>query len=182
MCPSWSQTHFVAEDDLRLPSFGIQLLSLVPKVCSTVEPRASCMLGEHSTIWDACPGPRYKCTNTVVHLHCQVGRIWSHLGDTPSGVPVRVFPERFSWGGNIHPGCRWHCPMSWGHGLNTKEEASWELVFISLSLLRDDRCYGVSCVTVLPTCLLHHDWLHLFKPWAKVNPPFTNLLLPGILL
>lgn len=28
-----------------------------------------------------------------VHLHCQPNWIWSHLGDTPLQVSVRMFPE-----------------------------------------------------------------------------------------
>lgn len=39
--------------------------------------------------------------NHIVDLNCQLDWIWNHLGDTTLGMSVRVFSEKFSWGGKI---------------------------------------------------------------------------------
>lgn len=52
-----------------------------------------------------------QISTVMVNLHEQFDWMENHLGDTPLGVSVMMFPERFNPGEKIHPKCRWYHSM-----------------------------------------------------------------------
>lgn len=119
----------------------------------------------------------------VVHLSCQLGCICSHLGDTPLGMCVTVFPEmtHIQWG--------WQCPTlryqpDWTKMENGENELSTR-IYLSVFWLQTkcDHCL----LLLLSACPSWLWWTvssnsETKKPSLPLfHPPFFPPTLPPFL-
>lgn len=75
------------------------------------------------------PQQIYAPGTGMVHLQCQLGWIWRHLGDTPLAAARRVFPSSFHEKRKTRAECGQHYPRGCSPRLKKREtkEANWAL-------------------------------------------------------
>lgn len=56
----------------------------------------------------------------LAHFFCLLEWVWNHPGDTPLGVSVRMFPERFNQRGKTQPEHKKRHLLGWGPRLDKK--------------------------------------------------------------
>lgn len=88
-------------------------------------------------------------TSVMVHLHCQLTRLWSY----------KSFPSSVMGGGGTHPEHGQFHPMSWGPSLNQKGKSPEHLIHLPLLPDSDSGHNVTSHLTLPPT--FHLDGLYL---------------------
>jgi hypothetical protein len=114
----------------------------------------------------------------MANLHYQFDWIYSHPGDTPLRLSLRVLLERPIGTWKTRPKCEWYHSLCWVKAWIKRKRGS-QLI----SLLPDSGCHVTSCLTVLPPqlelsspppCLHHADCS--FQTWlSKMYPPSLNI-------